>query len=58
MCTLYGVRTIASQPFHDRDGWIWLNGEFVPHRDANVHILTHALHYASAVFEGERAYDG
>ena len=46
------------QPFHDRDGVIWVNGEFVPWRDAKVHILTHALHYASAVFEGQRAYDG
>ena len=44
--------------YHDRDGWIWRNGEFVPWRDANVHVLTHGLHYASAVFEGERAYDG
>src|SRR5688572_3571863 len=46
------------QPFHDRDGVIWMNGEFVPWRDAKVHVLTHALHYASAVFEGQRAYDG
>ena len=44
--------------FDDRDGWIWMDGEFVPHRDAKVHLLTHALHYASCVFEGERAYDG
>jgi len=49
---------MAAQPFHDRDGWIWMNGEFVQHRDANVHVLTHAMHYASAVFEGERSYDG
>ncbi|MFZ4070063.1 MAG: branched-chain amino acid aminotransferase [Caulobacterales bacterium] len=49
---------MAEAPYHDRDGWIWLNGAFVPWREANVHILTHALHYASAVFEGERAYDG
>ena len=49
---------MAAQPFHDRDGWIWMNGDFIPHRDANIHVLTHALHYASAVFEGERAYDG
>ena len=45
-------------PYHDRDGFIWLDGHLVPWREANVHILTHALHYASAVFEGERAYDG
>jgi len=45
-------------PFHDRDGWIWMNGELVPWREAKVHVLTHALHYGSAVFEGERAYNG
>ncbi|HET9231378.1 MAG TPA: branched-chain amino acid aminotransferase [Vitreimonas sp.] len=44
--------------FDDRDGWVWFDGEFVPHRDARVHVLTHALHYASCVFEGERAYGG
>ncbi|MGE3303424.1 MAG: branched-chain amino acid aminotransferase [Hyphomonadaceae bacterium] len=49
---------MAEAAYHDRDGHIWLNGEFVPWRQANVHVLTHALHYASAVFEGERAYDG
>jgi branched-chain amino acid aminotransferase len=45
-------------PFHDRDGSIWMNGEMVPWRDAKLHVLTHGLHYASAVFEGERAYNG
>ena len=45
-------------PFDDRDGWIWLDGELVPWREAKVHVLTHALHYASCVFEGERMYDG
>jgi branched-chain amino acid aminotransferase len=45
-------------PFHDRDGFIWMDGALVPHRDAKVHILTHAMHYASAVFEGQRAYGG
>jgi len=45
-------------PYHDRDGLIWMDGALVPWRDAKVHVLTHALHYASAVFEGERAYDG
>lgn len=49
---------MAAQAFDNRDGRIWLDGEFVPHRDAKVHVLTHALHYASAVFEGERAYEG
>ena len=45
-------------PFDDRDGWIWMNGEFVPWREAKVHVLTHALHYGSCVFEGERMYNG
>ena len=44
--------------YDDRDGHIWMDGALVPWRDANVHILTHALHYASSVFEGERAYNG
>ena len=44
--------------FDDRDGWIWFDGELVPWRDAKVHVLTHALHYASSVFEGQRAYNG
>ncbi len=48
----------AAQTFDDRDGWIWMNGKLVPWRDAKVHVLTHALHYASAVFEGERVYGG
>ena len=45
-------------PYHDRDGWIWYDGEFVEWRSAKLHVLTHGLHYASAVFEGERAYGG
>jgi len=45
-------------PFDDRDGWIWLDGQFVPWREAKVHVLTHGLHYGSAVFEGERMYGG
>ena len=44
--------------YDDRDGKIWMDGKLVEWRDANVHILTHALHYASAVFEGERCYNG
>ena len=44
--------------YDDRDGHIWMDGNMVPWRDANVHILTHAMHYASSVFEGERAYNG
>lgn len=45
-------------PFDDRDGLIWLDGSLVPWRDAQVHVLTHGLHYASCVFEGERVYNG
>lgn len=45
-------------PYDDRDGWIWLDGKFVPWREARIHVLTHSLHYGSCVFEGERAYDG
>jgi branched-chain amino acid aminotransferase len=44
--------------FDDRDGWIWFDGELLPWRDARIHVLTHALHYASSVFEGQRAYNG
>ena len=44
--------------YDDRDGYIWMDGQFVPWRDSKVHVLTHALHYASSVFEGERAYSG
>ncbi|MBO1076486.1 branched-chain amino acid aminotransferase [Roseomonas marmotae] len=49
---------MALVPFDDRDGWIWFDGEMVPWRDAKLHVLTHGLHYASGVFEGERAYEG
>ena len=45
-------------PFHDRDGLIWFDGNLVPWREANVHVLTHGLHYGSCVFEGERIYNG
>ena len=45
-------------PFDDRDGVIWWDGKMVSWRDARPHVLTHGLHYASAVFEGERAYNG
>lgn len=45
-------------PYDDRDGSIWMDGELVNWRDAKVHILTHAIHYGSSVFEGERAYGG
>ncbi|MBN9562332.1 MAG: branched-chain amino acid aminotransferase [Alphaproteobacteria bacterium] len=49
---------MALVPFDDRDGWIWWDGAMVPWRDAKLHVLSHGLHYASAVFEGERAYAG
>ncbi len=41
----------------DRDGVIWFDGELVPWREANVHVLTHTLHYGVGVFEGMRAYE-
>lgn len=47
-----------TRSFDDRDGWIWIDGKLAPWREANVHILTHAMHYASSVFEGQRAYGG
>ncbi|MCH8685451.1 branched-chain amino acid aminotransferase [Pedomonas mirosovicensis] len=49
---------MSERPFHDRDGFIWFDGQLVPHREATVHVLTHAMHYGSSVFEGQRAYDG
>ena len=56
MCVLKGCTMSGS--YDDRDGKIWFDGNFVDWRDANVHVLTHAMHYASSVFEGERAYNG
>jgi branched-chain amino acid aminotransferase len=50
--------SMATAPFDDRDGFIWFDGRWLDWRDAKVHVLTHAMHYASAVFEGERAYGG
>jgi branched-chain amino acid aminotransferase len=49
---------MAMLPFDDRDGSIWFDGRMGPWRDAKIHVLTHALHYASCVFEGERVYGG
>lgn len=49
---------MAAQPFDQLEGHIWYNGAFVPWKDAKLHVLSHGLHYASAVFEGERAYGG
>jgi branched-chain amino acid aminotransferase len=51
------MNTMAGS-YSDRDGKIWLDGQLVEWRDAQVHILTHAMHYASSVFEGERCYSG
>ena len=45
-------------PFDDRDGSIWYDGHLIPWRDAKLHVLSHGLHYASCVFEGERVYGG
>jgi len=45
-------------PLYDRDGWIWLDGEWLPWRDAKTHLLTHTLHYGMGCFEGVRAYAG
>ena len=47
-----------TKSFDNRDGWIWIDGKFVPWRDATIHVITQGLHYASSVFEGERAYNG
>lgn len=49
---------MASAPYNDRDGWMWMDGAFHPWRECNAHVLTHALHYGGAVFEGQRAYNG
>ena len=49
---------MALVPFDDRDGQIWFDGVMVPWREAKLHVLSHGLHYASGVFEGERAYGG
>lgn len=45
-------------PFDQRDGQLWFDGRLVPWKEAKVHVLTHGLHYASSVFEGERLYSG
>jgi branched-chain amino acid aminotransferase len=49
---------MTTPTFDDRDGFIWFNGALKPWRESTTHVLSHALHYASAVFEGERAYNG
>lgn len=45
-------------PLYDRDGWLWLDGEWLPWREATTHLLTHSLHYGMGCFEGVRAYAG
>ncbi|HUV32468.1 MAG TPA: branched-chain amino acid aminotransferase [Devosiaceae bacterium] len=49
---------MAGVPLDQRDGWIWFDGKFVDWKEAKVHVLTHAMHYGSGVFEGLRAYGG
>jgi len=49
---------MSALPFDQRDGFIWMNGQIFPWQDAKLHVLSHGLHYASCVFEGERAYGG
>ncbi len=49
---------MALIPFDDRDGMIWFDGKMVDWRAAKIHVINHGLHYGSAVFEGERAYEG
>ena len=49
---------MTAKPFDNRDGIIWMNGDFIEWNDAKCHIITQGMHYASAVFEGERAYNG
>jgi branched-chain amino acid aminotransferase len=49
---------MATKTLEDRDGYIWMDGKMVPWREANVHFLTHGLHYGTAVFEGDRVYNG
>ncbi|AUG53985.1 branched-chain amino acid aminotransferase [Thalassospira marina] len=49
---------MTTPTFDNRDGFIWFNGELKPWRESTLHVLSHALHYASAVFEGERSYNG
>ncbi len=46
------------RPFHDRDGMLWYDGQLMPWRTCTLHVLSHGLHYASCVFEGERVYNG
>ena len=49
---------MADRPYDRLDGVIWYDGKLAPWGDATLHVCSHGLHYASAVFEGERAYGG
>jgi len=49
---------MIEKAYHDRDGVIWIDGEFIDWRETKIHVLTHSLHYGSCVFEGNRAYGG
>ncbi|MFD4373698.1 branched-chain amino acid aminotransferase [Streptomyces sp. NPDC058486] len=49
---------MTTTAFDDRDGVIWLDGAFVPWRDASLHVLSHGLHYGGGIFEGIRVYGG
>ncbi len=49
---------MIEKAYHDRDGHIWMDGDFIDWRETKIHVLTHSLHYGSAVFEGNRAYEG
>ena len=49
---------LLNMSFDNREGYIWYNGKVVDWKTANIHVLNHGLHYASCVFEGERAYKG
>src|SRR5579872_129215 len=53
-----GDRSMSVVPFDQREGFIWMDGTLVDWKDAKLHVLSHGLHYASCVFEGERAYGG
>ena len=49
---------MAGTPIDQKDGFIWIDGNLIPWKEASIHFLTHALHYGSSVFEGEKAYNG
>jgi branched-chain amino acid aminotransferase len=53
-----GFSSMSLLTYDDRDGVIWFNGSLIPWREAKLHVLSHGLHYASCIFEGERSYRG